>query len=191
MTQEQIIEAERLAEKEKNRERKAVREAKMDEWNNEQEAKKKEGPTKEQIDAARKRIDARVFKIRQTREAKAKSIKEDLREAAQNSSHKRNRSPDDGFQLVGDRRHNICKVADVEQESSSDEEQDLNISEICSIAKKNALDIHKTEERRQKKEQMKASRKEEEELKARKEKKQERKRKQVQEEYQAYDAGDF
>ena len=35
MTQEQIIEAERLAEKEKNRERKAVREAKMDEWNNE------------------------------------------------------------------------------------------------------------------------------------------------------------
>ena len=65
-----MMEAERLAEKEKNRERKAVREAKMDEWNNaKKETKPKEPPTKEQIDQARKRIEARVFKIKQERDA--------------------------------------------------------------------------------------------------------------------------
>lgn len=69
MTKEQIIEAERNAEKEKNRERKAVREAKMDEWNNETPEPKakvqRPPPTQVQIAEARKRIDARVFKIKQ------------------------------------------------------------------------------------------------------------------------------
>ena len=68
-----------------------------------------------------------------------------------NSTHKRNRSPDDGFQLVGDRRHNVGKVAEVAQlESSSEEDDDLDISEMVSVAKKNAMAIHVQNEKRQK-----------------------------------------
>merc|ERR1712226_1477230 len=134
MTQEQMIEAERLLNKEKK------------------EHKVKEPPSKEQIDQARKRIEARVFKIKQEREAEESSIRDDLKAAAKNSTHKRNRSPDDGFQLVGDRRRNVGKVAEVDAEAtSSDEDQDLNISEMCSIAKKNAYELHKEEQHRQKK----------------------------------------
>lgn len=72
-----------------------------------------------------------------------------------NSTHKRNRSPDDGFQLVGDRRRNISKVADV-QESSSEEDCDLNVSEMCDKATKNAYGIHKEEESIVRKEAKKA-----------------------------------
>ena len=152
------MEAERLAEKEKKRESKAVREAKMNEWNNEKpEPKPKEQPSKANVDEARKRIDARVFKIKQERDAEASSIREDLKVAAKNSTHKRNRSPDDGFQLVGDRRHNVSKVAEEELgASSSDEAQDLNISEMCSIAKKNAYEIHKDEQKELKRKAKKA-----------------------------------
>ena len=72
-----------------------------------------------------------------------------MKAAAKNSTHKRNRSPDDGFQLVGDRRHNVGKTSEDMEEfgTSSDENQDLNISEMCSIAKKNAYEIHKKEQK--------------------------------------------
>merc|ERR1712060_790906 len=136
------------------------------------------------VDETKKRIEARVFKIKQEREAKAKTVKDDLRAAAKNSTHKRNRAPDDGFQLVGDRRRNVCKVADLE-ESSSNEEQDLNISEMCSIAKKNAYEIHKQQEKREQKEAKRAAKEmkvNEQQIAAKKAEKRERRKQMVEEE---------
>jgi len=93
------------------------------------------------VDEAKKRIDARVYKIKHEREATAESLKEDLRIAAKSSIQKRNRSPDDGFQLVGDRRKNVNKVA-VEEDSESTEGEDRSVTNLLSEAKRNAAALY-------------------------------------------------
>lgn len=109
------------------------------------------------------------------------TVKDDLRKAALTSTHKRNRSPDDGFQLVGDRRRNVGKIAQP-VETSSDDENDLNISEMCTIAQKNAYELHKEHEKRQRREQKRAAKTaqyEEEAKAARKAAKREEKKKEI------------
>lgn len=71
-------------------------------------------------------------------------MKEDLRIAAKNNTQKRNRSPDDGFQLVGDRRKNVNKVA-AEDSDESSEAEDRSVTNLLSEAKRNAAALYEEE----------------------------------------------
>ena len=96
--------------------------------------------------------DGRLFKIYHEKEGEnERSLKDDLRIAAKKSAHKRNRSPDDGFQLVGDRRRNVNVIAPEDSDESSEGEKELSVTEMMEECKDNAMRIHKEQERRERK----------------------------------------
>lgn len=94
------------------------------------------------VEDAKARIEARVFKIKQEREAKNRTLEDDLKLAVKEAEHKRNRSPDDGFVLVGDRRTNVSKktqpVEESDESSDGDGLNDQSVGDMISQAKKNA-----------------------------------------------------
>ena len=66
-----------------------------------------------------------------------------MRKAAKSSIQKRNRSPDDGWELVGDRRKNVVNKDDTESdEESSESEKELCVSEMMQECAENAMKIH-------------------------------------------------
>ena len=132
----------------KRREERKVRQEKMDEWGldkNEvaKKDKEKKKEEKNQYD------DGRLFKIyhEEKDDTTLRTLKDDLRLAAKHSAHKRNRSPDDGFQLVGDRRKNVNVIAAEDSDASSDAEKELSVTEMMEECKNNAMRIHKEQER--------------------------------------------
>ena len=105
----------------------------------------------------------------------ARSLQQDLKVAAKDAAYKRNRSPDDGFQLVGDRRKHVNQPTPNDDESSP-EEDELSISQMVDAAKKNAAELHDQMKEREKLEKKKEKeRAEREERKAEKERKKEKK----------------
>ena len=130
------------------------------------------------MDELKAKIEARVFKIKHEREDKTKmTLQQDLKVAAKDAVYKRNRSPDDGFQLVGDRRRHVNQPTPAEDESSP-EEDELSISEMVAVAKKNAADLEDERKKREKVEkQREDARKEKEAKKGDKDRKKEKKEK--------------
>lgn len=145
---------ERYEEREKRRDERAVRQAKMDEWQAGGVAAK--APKPEKVADAHK--DGRLFKIFHEKEDFEKTLKDDLKLAARNSVHRRNRSPDDGFQLVGDRRKNVMKVALPSDNESSEAEENLSVSEMMQECKNNAMRIHLEQEKLARREKRKQAR---------------------------------
>merc|ERR1712060_91060 len=170
-TDKEIEEAEFLRiEKEKARDHKKVRDAKMAEWNGE------EAPAERPLVLAKSRSELKtksilIFKIKHEK-VKKRTVRDDLRIAAKKSTHKRNRTPDDEYVLVGDRcnHHNLLL-----DDSSDDNETEM--SEIIEICKKNAADLYDQEKRRQKKIEKRAEKEREQEREWEREQKAERRAK--------------
>ena len=68
----------------------------MEDWNMDKEELKKLCIEREKANKDENE-DGRLFKIYHEKEDFERTLKEDLKVAAKNSTHRRNRSPDDGF----------------------------------------------------------------------------------------------
>ena len=151
MTKEQL---EKYEEREKRRDEKAVRQAKMDAWG------MGDDKAKENLAPNTTTVYGKFFKVHHDKKAPKDSMIADLKKAAKSSAVRKNRSPDDGWELVGDRRKNVIHKEDIDlYEESSASEQELCVSEMMQECAANAMKIyeeHERERKREKRRQLKA-----------------------------------
>lgn len=95
----------------------------------------------------------KFFKVHHDKKAPKDSMIADLKKAAKTSAVRKNRSPDDGWELVGDRRKNVINKENIElDDESSASEQELCVSEMMQECAANAMKIYEEEAREKKRE---------------------------------------